>query len=368
MISTPSELNPSWWVVLLLMALTGLGAWVGIRVLDAIGRRAAARAPLLQSLRQATRVPALVLGPLLAWAVVLSSAPDPLLGMVAVRRIVTVAIVFSLTWLLIQGVLAMAEMVAILRPSTQADNLAARRLQTQARVLSRVVASVLAVLGVAMALMTFPQVRHVGASLLASAGLAGIVAGLAARPLLGNLIAGLQIGLTQPIRLDDVVIVEGEWGRIEEITGTYVVVAIWDERRLIVPLEWWTQNPFQNWTRNTAQILGSVFLWVDYQVPIETLRAELSRVVKANPLWDGRVCELQATDASERAVQLRCLLSSRNSSDNWHLKCEVRERLIAFLQSQHPVALPRLRVLDVAPEAATDAACHPVADDRRPTL
>lgn len=347
------DVDPGWWAVLAILVVAGLGAWLGMRALDAIGRRAALRAPVFNVLRQATHVPAFVLAPLLAWAVVLSSAPDSLAGMVGARRLVSVSIVIVLTWLLIQSVQAMSDVVAVLRPSTVTDNLAARRLQTQTRVFSRVLASSIGLLGVAMALMTFPQVRHVGASLLASAGLAGIVAGLAARPLLANLISGLQIGLTQPIRLDDVVIVEGEWGRIEEITGTYVVVALWDERRLVVPLEWWTQHPFQNWTRTSSRILGSVFLWVDYHLPLAPLRAELERFVQSHPLWDGRVCELQVTDTSERAMQIRCLLSCRDSSDNWNLRCAVREHLIAFIQSSVPEGLPRLRVEETAGRTAS---------------
>lgn len=347
------DVDPGWWAVLAIMAVSGVGAWLGMRVLDAIGRRAALRAPVFNVLRQATHVPAFALSPLLAWAMVLSSAPDALTGMVAARRLLSVLIVFMLTWLLIQAVQAMSDVVAVLKPSTVADNLAARRLQTQTRVLTRVLSSIIGLLGVAMALMTFPQVRHVGASLLASAGLAGIVAGLAARPLLANLIAGLQIGLTQPIRLDDVVIVEGEWGRIEEITGTYVVVALWDERRLVVPLEWWTQHPFQNWTRTSADILGSVFLWVDYHLPVATLRSELERFAQGHPLWDGRVCELQITDTSERAMQVRCLVSSRNSSDSWNLRCAVREHLIAFVQTRCPEGLPCLRVEETAAARAT---------------
>lgn len=331
-------------MVMGVMLAVGAGAWAGMKLLDAVGRRAAAEAPVLAVLRRVTRGPAFLLAPLLGWSLVLSSAPDDLAGVVGVRRLLTVSIVFAMTWLLIQAVRSMAEVVTLLRPASQADNLSARRLHTQTRIISRTLASLIALLGIALALMTFPQVRHVGASLLASAGLAGIVAGLAARPLLANFIAGLQIGLTQPIRLDDVVIVEGEWGRIEEITGTYVVVAIWDERRLIVPLEWWTQHPFQNWTRNTSQILGSVLLWLDYRQPVQALRQELERFVRAHPLWDGRVCELDVTDASERAMQVRCLVSCRNSSESWKLRCAVREHLIAHVQSQHPDGLPQIRL------------------------
>lgn len=353
-------MDPDWWLVLGVMLAAGVGTWLGMRLLDAVGRRATADSPVLGVLRRVTRGPAFVLAPLLSWALVLSSVPDQLPGVVGVRRLMTVSIVFSLTWLLIRAVQAMAEIVALLRPASQTDNLSARRLHTQTRIISRALASIIAMLGIALALMTFPQVRHIGASLLASAGLAGIVAGLAARPLLANFIAGLQIGLTQPIRLDDVVIVEGEWGRIEEITGTYVVVAIWDERRLIVPLEWWTQNPFQNWTRSTSQILGSVFLWLDYRQSIPAVRAELERFVRSHSLWDGRVCELDVTEASERAMQVRCLVSCRDSSESWKLRCAVREHLIGFVQANHPQGLPRLRVARL--EADDEGPLSPSSD------
>lgn len=354
-----TQVDPEWWIVLGIMLGVGVCAWLGVWLLDAVGRRATADAPVLGVLRRVTRGPVFLLAPMLAWSLVLSTVPDQLPGVVGARRLITVSIVFSMTWLLIRGVQAMAEIVTLLRPSSQSDNLSARRLQTQTRIISRTLASLIAMLGIALALMTFPQVRHVGASLLASAGLAGIVAGLAARPLLANFIAGLQIGLTQPIRLDDVVIVEGEWGRIEEITGTYVVVAIWDERRLIVPLEWWTQHPFQNWTRNSSQILGSVFLWLDYQQSVPVVREEMERFVHAHPLWDGRVCELEVTEASERSMQVRCLVSCRDSSQSWKLRCAVREHLIGFVQSSQPGGLPRLRVaqLDGAAEAGKRVHC-----------
>ena len=185
--------------------------------------------------------------------------------------------------------------------------------------------------------------RQIGTSLLASAGLVGIVAGFAARPVLGNLIAGLQIGLSQPIRLDDVVIVEGEWGVVEEITGTYVVVRIWDQRRLVVPLQWWIEHPFQNWTRSSAELIGTVFLWVDYRMPLAPLRAALEQACKSSPDWDGRLALLQLTDTNEQAIQLRALVTSANASKNWDLRCHVREQLIDFVQREYPQYLPRLR-------------------------
>jgi small-conductance mechanosensitive channel len=228
-------------------------------------------------------------------------------------------------------------------PVDTQDNLHARRVLTQTRVLGRTASVLLILIGLAACLMMIPGVRQIGTSLLASAGLAGLAVGLAAKPVLSNLIAGLQIAITQPIRLDDVVIIEGEWGRIEEIGGTYVVVRIWDERRLVVPLNWFIEHPFQNWTRRSAQLIGTVYLWLDYRVPLQPLRDEVKRLCKDAPQWDGRVCVLQVTDANEHAIQLRVLASSADSSSNWDLRCRVREGLIAFVQQHHPDSLPRMR-------------------------
>ena len=229
-------------------------------------------------------------------------------------------------------------------PVDVVDNLRARQIQTQSRVLLRTLAFFVLLIGAAAMLMTFPGARQFGASLLASAGLAGLAVGFAARPVLANLIAGLQIAMTQPIRLDDVVIVENEWGRIEEITGTYVVVRIWDDRRLVVPLQYFIEKPFQNWTRRGSSLIGTVFLWADYSLPLEPLREELRRLCKDVPeLWDGRVCVLQVTDASEKSIQLRALVSSPDSSRNWDLRCHIRENLLGFIQRQYPHSLPQVR-------------------------
>lgn len=249
---------------------------------------------------------------------------------------------------------------ALVRPVHGPKDFGGRRLHTQIRVLARTAHMFVVLLAIAMVLTTFPAVRHLGASLLASAGLAGIVAGLAARPVLGNLIAGLQIGLAQPIRLDDVVIVEGEWGVIEEITGTFVVIRVWDERRLVVPLQWFIEHPFQNWTRSSTRLLGTVTLWVDYRMPVEPLRAELARVCEAAPEWDRRVVVLQVVEAGERAMQVRALVSAGDAGRAWELRCRVREALLAFVQRDYPDFLPRVRAdtrMDTAREAAapTDA-------------
>jgi small-conductance mechanosensitive channel len=252
-------------------------------------------------------------------------------------------VIASLTWFAMRAIGALAQAIVQTHPTNVSDNLEARRVQTQTRVLARTVMFVVLVIGLGAGLMTFPGVRQIGASLLASAGVAGLVAGIAARPVLGNLIAGLQIAMTQPLRLDDVVIIEGEWGRIEEITATYVVVKVWDERRLVVPLQWVIEHPFQNWTRREAQLLGAVMLWIDYRVALAPLRAELERICASAPEWDGRVALLQVVDTNERAMQVRALVSAANASKSWDLRCRVREALIDFLQRQEPDALPRIR-------------------------
>jgi len=195
----------------------------------------------------------------------------------------------------------------------------------------------------ALMLMMFPKARQAGTTILASAGVIGLVVGMAAQRTIGAFIAGLQIAFTQPIRLDDVVIVENEWGRIEEIALTFVVVKIWDLRRLVVPITYFIENPFQNWTRTTADILGTVFIYVDYTVPIESVRAELKRIAEESQLWDKKVCVLQVTNSSERTVELRALVSAADASTAWSLRCEVREKLLTFLQKNHPDALPKIR-------------------------
>jgi small-conductance mechanosensitive channel len=182
-----------------------------------------------------------------------------------------------------------------------------------------------------------------GAGLLASAGVAGLVAGVAARPTATNVVAGLQIALSQPIRVDDVVVVEDEWGRVEEIALTYVVIRVWDLRRLVLPISYFITNPFENWTRATADILGWVYLQVDYSAPVDDIRRHLYEVLCSSPNWDGNVWNLQVTDAGPSTIQLRALMSARDSSTSWDLQCEVREKLVAYLQERHPGALPRLR-------------------------
>jgi small-conductance mechanosensitive channel len=298
---------------------------------------------MLLHIRQATRV----LLPLVVLQVVWQASPDELRFIDKIRHLNGLLLIAAITWLAIEAVNGLAEAVVKRHPSDVADNLQARRILTQTRVLSRTANSVLVVAGAALALMTFPGARQVGASLLASAGVIGIVAGLAAKPVFSNLIAGLQIALAQPIRMDDVLVVEGEWGRVEEITGTFVVLKLWDERRLILPLTYFIERPFQNWTRHSAQLLGSVFIHADYGMPLAPLRAELERIVKAAPEWDGRFFDLRVTDATERTMQIRVLCTAASSSQTFDLRCTVREGLIDFMQREYPQLLPRMRIEDL---------------------
>jgi small-conductance mechanosensitive channel len=224
-----------------------------------------------------------------------------------------------------------------------ADNLLARKHYTQVRILQRAADTLIVIVTIGAALMTFEAVRQYGVSLFASAGVAGLVVALAARPMFANLIAGVQIAMTQPIRVYDAVVVEDEWGWIEEITSAYVVIKLWDWRRLVVPLSYFIEKPFQNWTRENASIIGTVLIHTDYTVPVDRVRRKLSEIAKASPLWDGQVVNLQVTDATEGTLELRALVSARSSPAAFDLRCEVREKLIAFLQDELPEVLPRVR-------------------------
>lgn len=242
---------------------------------------------------------------------------------------------------------------------TAADNLRARKVYTQVHVISKTLYVIIGLFTVASVLMLFEEVRRFGASMLASAGVVGIIAGFAAQKTIANLFAGFQIAMTQPIRLDDVVIVEGEWGRVEEITLTYVVIHIWDDRRLVVPLGYFIDKPFQNWTRASAQLLGSVFMWVDYSMPVDRLRAALKQIIEPHPLWDKRFWNVQVTDTTERSMQIRVLATTADSSKGWDLRCDIREKLIAFVQQNHPGSLPQLRLHESGAGPRLDASRVP---------
>ncbi len=223
------------------------------------------------------------------------------------------------------------------------DNLSARKAATQMRIFRQAINVMLALLTAAFAMMSFDAVRQIGVSLFASAGVAGIVAGMAARPMLENLIAGVQLALTQPLRREDAVVINKEWGWVEEINSTYIVVRLWDWRRQVVPLSYLFQNPFTNWTRNSSSIIGTVLVYADFSLPMDAVREKATEIVKASPLWDGQVVNIQVSDAREQVMEVRVLASASDSPRAWDLRCEVREKLIAFIRDTYPDSLPRMR-------------------------
>jgi small-conductance mechanosensitive channel len=353
---------PAWVVGLVVLILPALLValvyrW-SIRLLIRLAGRYSA---FFQTLFARSRGPVGVILVIIVLGLSLPAATLPADVKIIVARALGVAFVLAVGWTAARALDIGGEIYLRRFRTDVEDDVLARKHVTQLRILQRTAKTLLVVITIGSALMTLSSVRQYGVSLFASAGAAGLIVGLAARPVLSNLLAGIQIAMTQPIRVEDVVIVEGEWGRIETVTSTYVVIRIWDLRRMIVPLSYFIEKPFQNWTYQSADLIGSVFLHVDYTVPVDRLRQELDAIVKASGKWDRKVAVLQVTDAPAGMVELRALVSARNSGEAWDLRCEVREKLIAFLQKEYPDALPRQRVaLDgVAAAVAGDASSHP---------
>lgn len=259
-------------------------------------------------------------------------------------KILTILMISIFSWMAISVVQLIKYFVLKKYDIKQKDNLKARKIYTQFRIIERVLIFIILIIAVSLALMSFSSIRKIGVSLITSAGIGGLILGLAAQKVLGGFLAGIQIAVAQPIRLDDVVIVEGEWGRIEEINLTFVVVNIWDERRLVLPTTYFIEKPFQSWTRTTAQLLGTVFIYTDYKVDFDAFREELTRLLHSTDLWDGRVNVLQVTDTNENTVEMRALMSAIDSPTAFDLRVYVREHLIRFLQQNYPDSMPRSRV------------------------
>lgn len=334
-----------------------IAALVLHRIVAAILHRATrVHAPVLHAMVTCAEPAAAAALPLLALQVVWSSVPDTMRLITTVRHVNAVLLIAALTWFAMSVVKGMANGVIARHPTDVADNLQARRIETQARVLSRTGMTLIMIAGAAVALMTFPGARQLGASLLASAGVLGIIGGLAARPVFSNLIAGLQIALAQPIRIGDVLIVQGEWGKVEEITGSYVVLRIWDDRRLVIPLNWFIENPFQNWTRQSSQLLGTVMLHLDFATPVDALREQAKKVVAADPDWDKRVFAVQVTEATEQTMEVRILVSAVDAGRLFDLRCRVREEMITWLAREHPGSLPRARQINETLQVPAGAA------------
>jgi small-conductance mechanosensitive channel len=326
-------------VVLAVVAALVLGVVVSA-VVRSVARRHSLAMPLLKRARRPMQVSLVIVAVWVALRVSSDAAP----WRVTAEHVLLVALICSITWL-VAALAFVAEDAVLARYRTDVpDNRHARRVRTQVTVLRRLAVAVLALCAVAGILMTFPGARTAGASLFASAGLLSVIAGLAAQSTLANVFAGLQLAFTDAIRVEDVVVVEGEWGRIEEITMTYIVVHLWDDRRLILPSTYFTTTPFQNWTRRAAELLGTVELDLDWTVPVDDMRHELTRLLDASDLWDGRVGVLQVTEATGGLVRVRALASAVDAPTLFDLRCHVREELVDWLQRTQPHALPRARV------------------------
>jgi small-conductance mechanosensitive channel len=344
--------------LIVLAASVGVALIVHGVIVAIIRRTLSPRAPFLFSLFFRLTGPFRLALVLFGMNVALAVTPiDSQLGMV-LARILRVAFIALLGWITLTSINIAADVYLRRFDISAADNLLARKQVTQVRVLKGALGSLITLITIAVALMTFDQVRQLGVSLFASAGIAGIIVGLAARPMLSNLIAGVQLALTQPIRLEDAVVVENEMGFVEEITATYVVVRLWDFRRMIVPLTYFIEKPFQNWTHQSAALIGAVLLRVDFSAPIDRIRSKVHQIVEDAQLWDGRVLSVQVTDADDTSMELRVLVSAANAGATFDLRCEVREKLLAYLQREYPLALPRRRQ-----EAVSSTGSPPLVPD-----
>jgi len=337
-------------VLALLAAAISVAVIVHLVLWSIFQRFFGARYPFLREIITRTRAISNFAFIMLAVSAAVPLAPLHAHVVDGINRVLLAAFIVFLGWLVIVGAnLAMDRYIGRFKLDVT-DNLLARKTVTQVQLLKRAIGSVLVVVTAGFALMSFDSVRQFGVSLFASAGVAGIAAGLAARPLLENLFAGIQLAFTQPIRLDDALIVEGEFGTVEEITSTYVVLKLWDWRRMIVPLSYFFDKPFQNWTRSSASLIGTVMLYADYTVPVEQVRKKLTEIVKQSKLWDGKVVNLQVNNVTENVVELRALVSSQNSGAVSGLRAEVREKLVTYLQTDLPWALPTTRQRSITVE------------------
>jgi small-conductance mechanosensitive channel len=338
--------GPHWLETAVVLAGSAIVGWLVYWILFAIicrftgGRFASIAGAIVHNFRAPSRWLFPLLG-LLAAVIVL-----PLRAAITgpTRHGIALVLIAIAAWLVVRLIDAMGDILSARYDVNVPDNLEARKIRTQFQVLRRIGVVLMTLFAAGVMLMTFPGIRALGATVFASAGAAGLVVGLAARPVLTNWLAGIQIALTQPIRLEDSVVVEGEWGWIEEITTTYVVVRIWDLRRLILPLSYFIEKPFQNWTRTTANLLGTAYIYADYTVPVQAVRDELERILEEDPLYDGFAWSLDLTNLTENVIEMRAMVSARNAGDTVNLRRHVRERLVAFLQKNHPECLPRTRV------------------------
>jgi small-conductance mechanosensitive channel len=348
---------------LLAVVIAAGAAIVLVEAVHWVVRRLGRRSTLLNDLASTAHRPFLATVTIFAVQQAVRGFAGPFPGRAGVVHALVLLVITAIAWL-VGALLLVLEDLALARWRVDVpDNMKARRVKTQVVMLRRVTVAGIVVLTVGVMLMTFPDVRALGASLLASAGLISVIAALAAQSTLGNLIAGLQLAFSDAVRIDDVVVVEGEWGRIEELTLTYVAVQIWDDRRLILPTSYFTTKPFQNWTRTGSAVLGTAEIDVDWSAPVEPMRAELRAVCEGTELWDGRVCVLQVTEATGGMIRLRALVSAHDAGSLWDLRCLVRERLVAWVFEHQRNSLPRLRA-----DVAQDERVLPGRTDQHPAV
>jgi small-conductance mechanosensitive channel len=337
---------PDWSELLILILLALMAgrilAFIALKVIGLVARKR--NNTFWKSFRRHISQPIYWIFPIIVTLITLYSLPIELPFLSRAKLLFEIGLYICGGWGLIRMINVVEDLVRNQFRINQPDNLEERKIITQFQYIKKIISLIVFFITGSFILLQFDTVRELGRGLLTSAGVAGIIIGLAAQKSIANLLAGFQLAFTQPIRIDDVVIVEGEWGRIEEITLTYVVVKIWDERRLVVPLNYFNEQPFQNWTRRSSQLLAYVYLYMDYRVPMRAMRKKLEALLENNELWDGRVNKIQMTDSKKDQIEVRILMSASDASKAWDLRCEVRESMVAFLQEEYPESLPRTRV------------------------
>ncbi|MES1931480.1 mechanosensitive ion channel family protein [Salinisphaera shabanensis T35B1] len=353
-----------WALTLVTGAATATAVTLAYVLLIKLGYRLIQRRAIAREFLQQCDVSGGVVVFLLTLQVVWTASDNDVPWIDAIRHINSLCLILALTWAALKAITAIGDVIVSLNPAIEGRHHAARKVETQARFLTRGLTVLVAIIGISTALMTFPSIRQLGTSLLASAGIGGLIIGFAARPVLSNLLAGLQIALSQPFRIEDVLKFKDEWCWVEEVTTTYVVLRTWDLRRLVVPLQWFIENPFENWTRRPTSLMGTVFMWLDYRMPVPPLRAEFERLLKADGAWDELIGTTQVVESGEHAMQIRFLMSSTDSIALWHLRCRMREALLDFVQREYPDYLPNVRARineNEVPEPARPpaAAGHP---------
>jgi len=302
------------------------------------------KSPFFPEITQRFRVPILLLSIIFGMSFVTPLVQFPYVIQDAIQHALSIAGIIAITWIVISFIAIFRNLILLKYDLKAADNFKARKVYTQIKVITRIINTFVLILSLAAIFMTFDKIKELGYSLLASAGISAAILGLAARQSFGSMFAGFLVALTQPIRIDDVVIVEKEWGVIEEINLNYVVMRIWDKRRLIIPINYFLEKPFENWSRQSTDLLGTVFLYVDYTIPIDKLRAELTHILSGHPLWDKQVGIIQVTEAKADVLELRVLVSASSAPRLFDLRCEVREKLVNYIQRHFPTCLPRCRI------------------------